>query len=331
MYVKTNLRIEGIEDLADADNPAIYLSLLRETSVLVLQSGDVGDLSRILPTTVWSRLKDDILKKRQLVRVNTEVPSTSAVQPDVVVSSQEPTNDSRPYGCRLIDLPFAPPIEQNALLRRGELGVSGRDEFWKYCLRPSIESLSPPTPTIEYFDSYVFSDAAKVLEKKNRNGSSKDSTDTGAGWLISRIETLARELHITPELAFYTQIGEGMGGKFSEDDIKATLTTLVSRINVKNIKVKLFVFEKKFVERQSNKDLKDALHSRSLILDRHQRFRFNFGLKDLNLRWDDKSGVLEDAIAGNWHWQAALSDNPWKVFFYNLNGYLKDASSFIVQ
>lgn len=331
MYVKTNLQIEGIRDLAEADNPAIYLSLLRDTSVLVLQSGDVGHLSRMLPTTVWSRLKEDILKKRQLVRVNIEESSATVLHPDVIISEREPVNNSYPYGCRLIDLPSAPPIEQNTMLRRKETPISHRDDFWKFCLRPTIESLAPPTPTIEYFDSYVFSDAAKILAKNNWDGSQKNATDAGAGWLISRVDSLARELKITPELIFYTQIGEGMGGKFSEDDIKSTLGKLVGRTTPKNTTVKLFVFEKRFIERSSNEDLKNAMHSRSLILDRHQLFRFNFGLKDLNLKWDQQESTLKDSIAGNWHWQPALSDNPWSTFFYNLNGYLKDASSFVVR
>lgn len=327
MYAKTRLASEAVVDLANSENPKLYLSLLRDTSILLIAPGDIAELSAKLPSTIWSILKEDISKGRQPYRkIDPIKPDEAPITPDVVVSDQGSEMSSRPFYCHLRELPDAPPLIRCMELRRDELSVADREDFWRSCFRPSLEALKPDSPTIEYFDSYVFQDSSKARGQRNERGI-KPSSKSGLIWLIDKIEKFARENHLRMHFTIYTESSKRDRHYFSQDEMLEELQRIADEVELSATSIDLYILNTQLFEDRKNRDLKQTLHSRSMILNRSQIYRFNNGLRDLNLSWSNDHKRELDSIDRSWQWNPALSD-AWHQHLSDMRFQLREAQYF---
>lgn len=311
MYAKTFLDSSAIAELAKSENPKAYLSLFRESSILLLDRELRRQLSETLPTHVYKRLMHDIEKGRQLMRaIETQPQGGTRPVPDVIVESQPQHAFQPPIRCKLREFDEVPLIERLIGLHRGEEEVRDREEFWKVCLRPVLEGVRSSTPTIEYFDSYVFHDSVRPLKKKTKDGIAKDRNHSGISWLLQKFEQFAAQLDVQPVIHIYSEADKG---DMTESDVLQEFEEIAQWLNPQRCSIKVHLFEGKFVDAAVNKKLKHSLHSRTLLINRQHNFSFNYGTRNLGLEFNAATGEYEDQIQRNWTWKPAVSDE-WKDF-----------------
>lgn len=311
MYAKTFLDSGAIAELAASENPKAYLNLFRENSILLLDRELRKQLSEALPTHAYKRLMQDIEKGRQLMRaIEPQSQGASRPIPDVIVESQPQHALQPPVRCKLRDFDEIPLIERLIGLHRGERDVRDREEFWKVCLRPVLEGIRSPTPTIEYFDSYVFHDSVRPMKKKTNEGMLKDRSHSGISWLLQKFEQFASQSDVDPVIHIYSESNKG---EMTENDVLREFQEIVHWLNPQRCAIKIHLFESRFVDQVANKDLKHSLHSRTLLINRQHNFSFNYGTRNLGLEFNASSGEYEDQIQRNWAWKPAVSDE-WKDF-----------------
>lgn len=299
MYTRTRLDNGAIRALASTDSPGQNLKALREEALLVLSPDDFRLLAAGLPTSVWGRLKDDIGHRRQPCRILPNNPEEmSRLEAEVVIGSSPLNLFDRPYTCELGTFLETPPVVRRSDFRSGERSVESRDEFWTECVTPVLDSLPQEGRIIEYFDSYALQDSSRVDHRKT--GSTEMTS--GLGWFIQRLDRYSSGLPQAPRFFIYTEIDPGEK-TFGKDRIRAALELLYQRQRPHNISVEVIAFRLR--KGNTDHDLRDALHSRTLMFNRKGNFRFNYGLRDANLKLDSRGGAELDNLAGNWHWRSA--------------------------
>jgi hypothetical protein len=328
MFTKTVLSTEAIDDLAATTAPSIYLRILRDDALILFREGDYRLLSQRLPTQVWGRLKDDLGRRRQAYRItlaNDDV--VSQLEPEVILGDGHSETPDSPYRCRLHDFLDAPIVERRVSIRDGRESVKGREEFWNLCLLPVLEALPVGHRLIEYFDSYAFQDCRAALRQKAPSGQTS-ATHSGLGWLIQALDQPEVSANGPVTLRIYTEVDPGKVF-FSRDDISLVFQDLVDRLSLRTTEIEVYPLD---LDRSSlSRDVRESLHSRSLIFNRRSRFIFNYGLKDANLNWDQGSRTFLDKMAANWAWKPELEPDWSSRYFTSLRSKLVTCDPLVIR
>jgi hypothetical protein len=160
------------------------VDLLQNNGLLFINLYELDVLAKNLPTEIWKRLENDILKNR-LARTPW-IPGSSITQPEVALSESGTDAATGAISTHVEDYTRTAPVARRHRIRTGEEKCRNREDFWHWQMEPIVASLPLRHRRVDIIDPYLFH---HIHHAEQAAKGTPVISDLGLIWLLRQLRS----------------------------------------------------------------------------------------------------------------------------------------------